>query len=70
MTTTATDVIKNDDVEAIIEERTQAMYQFRQAYRDHDATGLNSGKFTFPEATDDVRDEMEEVGRLRERKFP
>jgi hypothetical protein len=61
MTTTATDVIKDDDVAAIMEERTQAMYQFRRAYRDHDATGLNSGKFTFPEPTDDVRDEMVEV---------
>lgn len=61
MTQTATEVITDQDVRAILEERTQEMYQFRQAYRDHDATGVNSGKFTFPKATDDLRDEVVEV---------
>lgn len=61
MTLSATDVISDDDVRAILEERTQAMYQFRRAYRDHDATGINSGTFTFPQATDNVRGEMVEV---------
>jgi len=62
MTVTATDVVSDDDVRAILEERTQEMYQFRRAYRDHDATGINSGSFEFPEATDRLRGEMDEVG--------
>lgn len=62
MTITATDVVSDDDVRAILEERTQQMYQFRRAYRDHDATGINSGSFEFPEATDRLRGEMVEVG--------
>jgi HK97 family phage major capsid protein len=62
MTVTATDVVSDDDVRAILEERTQEMYQFRRAYRDHDATGIDSGSFEFPEATDRLRGEMDEVG--------
>ena len=62
MSIKAIDVIQDDDVRAILEERTQEMYQFRRAYRDHDATGLDSGTFTFPEATDRLRGEMSEVG--------
>lgn len=62
MTVTATDIVSDDDVRAILEERTQQMYQFRRAYRDHDATGINSGSFEFPEATDRLRGEMTEVG--------
>jgi len=61
MAITATDVISNDDVRAVIEARTDEMYQFRRAYRDHDATDLNSGQFDFPQADDDVRDAMDEV---------
>jgi hypothetical protein len=59
---TASDVISDDDVRAVLEERTQEMYQFRRAYRDHDATGLNSNQFSFPQADDSVRDAMDEVG--------
>lgn len=62
MAITASDVISEDEVRAVIEERTQAMYQFRRAFRDHDATGINSGSFTFPQADDDVRGAMNEVG--------
>ena len=62
MTVTATDVVSDDDVRAILEERTQEMSQFRRAYRDHDATGIDSGSFEFPEATDRLRGEMDEVG--------
>ena len=61
MTITATDVISEDEVRAVLEERTQEMYQFRRAFRPHDATGLNSGKFTFPQASNDLRDAMAEV---------
>jgi hypothetical protein len=62
MSITATDVVSDDDVRAILEERTQEMYQFRRAYRDHDATGIDSGSFEFPESTDRLRGEMDEVG--------
>lgn len=62
MTVTATDVVSDDDVRAILEERTQEMYQFRRAYRDHDATDLDSGTFEFPEPTDRLRGEMDSVG--------
>jgi len=59
---TATDVVSDDDARAILEERTQEMYQFRRALRDHDATGINSGTFTFPQADDNLRDDMDQVG--------
>jgi len=62
MSISATDVISDDDVRAVLEERTQEMYQFRRAYKDHDATGINSNEFSFPQATDDVRGAMDEVG--------
>lgn len=62
MTVTSTDIVSDDDVRAILEERTQEMYQFRRAYREHDATNINSGSYEFPEATDRLRGEMSEVG--------
>ena len=58
---TASDIISNDDVRAVLEERTQEMYQFRRAYRNHDGTDLDSGQFSFPQADDNVRDAMDEV---------
>lgn len=62
MTITATDVVSDDEVRAVIEERTRPMYQFRRAYRDDDATDINSGTKTFPNADDDVEGAMNEVG--------
>jgi len=62
MTITATDVVSDTDVEAILEERTQEMYQFRRAYRDHDATDIDSGTHTFPQADDNVRGAMNQIG--------
>ena len=64
MTVTATDVISDDEVRAVLEERTQAMYQFRRAFRPDDATGINSGSKTFPQAATvggNLRGEMDEV---------
>lgn len=58
---TATDVVSGNDVAQILEERTQHTRQFRRAYRDHDATGIDSGQFTFPEAQDRARGQMDEV---------
>lgn len=62
MAVTATDVISENEVRAVLEERTYSMYQFRRAFRDHDATGLNSGSFTFPQAVDTLEGDMDEVG--------
>jgi len=61
MAITATDVISDEDVRALLEERTQEMYQFRRAYRDHDATNLDAGTFNFPQADDNFRGEMVEI---------
>lgn len=58
----ARDVISDDEVRNLLEVRTQEQYQFRRAFRDHDATGINSGKFTFPQAENNVRMGMDEVG--------
>jgi hypothetical protein len=62
MAVTATDVLSDDDVRAVLEERTYSMYQFRRAFRDHDATGLNSNTFTFPQAVDTLEGDMSDVG--------
>jgi len=62
MSIKAIDVISDDDVRAVLEERTDPMYQFRRAYKDHDATGIDSGSFEFPQAVDNLRGEMSEVG--------
>jgi N4-gp56 family major capsid protein len=61
MAVTASDVISDDDVRAVLEERTQEMYQFRRAYKDHDGTNLDSNQFSFPQADDNVRGAMDEV---------
>jgi hypothetical protein len=59
---TASDVVSDTDVAAVLEERTQEQYQFRRAYRPHDATDIDSGSFNFPQADDNVRGAMNEVG--------
>ena len=61
-TITASDIVSDTDVRAVLEERTQEQYQFRRAYRPHDATDANSNQFNFPQADDNVRGAMTEVG--------
>lgn len=58
MAVTSTDIITANEVRAVLEERTQAMYQFRRAYRDDDATDINSNTKTFPQATNDLEGDM------------
>lgn len=58
----AIDVVSDEDVKETLEVRTEQMYQFRRAYRNDDATDINSGSKTFPEAVDEVRGAMDEVG--------
>jgi hypothetical protein len=62
MAITAQDIVSERDVRAVLEERTQEQYQFRRAYKEDDATEINSGSKTFPQAVDDVRGAMDEVG--------
>jgi len=61
MPTRAIDVVSEQDVKDTLEVRTEQMYQFRRAYRDDDATDINSGSKKFPQAVDDARGAMDEV---------
>lgn len=67
MATTSQDIIDTDDVASTIESRTEEMNQFRRAYKDHDATDINSNSFTFPEWDDDLdEDDYVKVSELAE----
>jgi hypothetical protein len=61
MAITATDLINAREVEAVLEERTRAMYQFRRAFRDDDATDISANTKTFPVPSDTLEDDMTEV---------
>lgn len=62
MTVTASDIITAREVEAVLEERTRAMFQFRRAFRNDDATNIDSDTKTFPRASNTLEDDMSEVG--------
>lgn len=62
MTVTASDIITEHEVEAVLEERTRSMRQFRRAFRDDDATDLDSNSKTFPIPDDDLESDMSNVG--------
>jgi len=61
MPVTAQDIISDEDVKQTLEVRTEQMYQFRRAFREDDATDINSGSKTFPQAVDEVRGSMDQV---------
>lgn len=61
MAITASDVVSDDDVRAIVEKTRNKYYQFRALFRDHDATGLNSNSFEFPQSDFEFDDEFVEV---------
>lgn len=61
MAITATDLISAREVEAILEERTRPMYQFREAFREDDATDIEANTKTFPVPDDTLEDDMSEV---------
>lgn len=61
MPVTGTDVISEREVGAVLEERTEAQYQFRRAYREDSATDLNGNTKSFPTAVNDVREDMGDV---------
>lgn len=57
--------IQESTVLAMLEERTEPMYQFRRAFRDYDATGEDSEEINFPTPEDDFdRDSMAEIEEL------
>lgn len=51
MATTAADVISEQAVRSILEEQTTKTYQFRRAFRNHDATDISDDRFSFPGRT-------------------
>lgn len=58
------DIITNDDVRGMAELVRNKKYQFRRAFRRHDATQLNSNSFTFPQLDIDLA--AEEVAEIPE----
>lgn len=55
------DVVSQEAVAAVLEEQTRATYQFRRAFRNHDATDIDSDEFNFPVADNDLDGEIVEV---------
>lgn len=54
-------VVSQEAVRAILEEQTRKTYQFRRAFRNHDATEIDSDEFNFPVADNDLDGEVVEV---------
>lgn len=61
MPVSAADVLDEEVIEAIVEETRPDHYVFRRAFRNHDATGINSNSLTFPEVDFDLEGELVEV---------
>lgn len=57
MATTASDIISDKAVRSVLEEQLTKTYQFRRAFRNHDATGINDGQFSFPDRTVELDDD-------------
>lgn len=55
------DVVSQEAVAAVLEEQTRATYQFRRAFRNHDATNINNDEFNFPVPDSDLDGEVVEV---------
>lgn len=51
MATTASDVVSDTAVRSVLEEQLTKTYQFRRAFRNHDATDINDDRFSFPDRT-------------------
>jgi hypothetical protein len=58
----ASDVVSDDDVRAIVDKIRNQKYQSRRAFRDHDATNLDSNSFNFPVSDNDLDGEAVEIG--------
>lgn len=62
MAITASDVVSDDDVRAVVDKIRNQKYQARRAFRNHDATDLDSNSFNFPVSDNDLDGEAVEVG--------
>jgi hypothetical protein len=62
MPITASDVIQDDDVRAIVDKIRNQYLQVRRAFRSHDGTGLDSNSFEFPISDSSFDGEVVEVG--------
>lgn len=58
----ASDVVSDDDVRAIVDKIRNQKYQARRAFRDHDATDIDSNSFSFPISDNDLDGEAVEIG--------
>jgi len=58
----AIDVVSDTDVRSIVDKIRNQKYQARRAFRDHDATNLNSNSFDFPVSDNDLDGEAVEIG--------
>lgn len=58
---TASDIVTDDDIRAIAEKVRNKYYIFRRAYRDDDATDINSNSREFPISEFEFEDEFVEV---------
>lgn len=58
---TASDVVSDDDVRAIVEKIRNQYLQARTAFRSHDGTDLNSNSYEFPISDNDLDGEAVEV---------
>ncbi|WP_331232690.1 phage major capsid protein [Natronorarus salvus] len=64
-TTTQNVPVQSYTIESILEERTAPMYQFRNAFRDYDATDNDEEEIKFPTPSDDfLRDTMADIDEL------
>lgn len=61
MAQTASDVISDHDVRAVVDKVRNQRYQNRMAFRDYDATDNNSNEVSFPVSDDDFDGEAVEV---------
>lgn len=61
-TITASDVVSDDDVRAIVDKIRNQKYQARRAFRRHDGTNLDSNTFNFPVSDNNLDGEAVEVG--------
>jgi len=62
MPITASDVIQDDDVRAVVEKIRNQYLQVRRAFRNHDGTDLDSNSFEFPVSDSSFDGEVVEVG--------
>lgn len=62
MATTASDIVSEQAVRSVLEEQLTKTYQFRRAFRNHDATDISDDRFSFPDRTVDLdRDDVVKI---------